>query len=373
MSTSLPALPEPNFVHRDPDAVTAAIVADIEQRLGRTLQPAQDERVMADAMAYRETLLRIAIQEAAKQCLVRYARFPMLDYLGEFKGVTRLPAGPALTTLRFTLVAVQAFDVLVPQGTRVASADGKVIFATTAALTITAGQTTGDVASQAQTAGAAGNGYIAGQVNGLMDTVAHVGDVSNTTLTADGSDQELDDPYRQRIMLAPEGYSTAGPLEGYRYHALQASSAIIDAAAVSPAPGAIAVYLLTAAGAPSDELRALALGYLDGEEVRPWSDGVTVPATAAVNSAWTIALTVYASADANAVLAAVQVALAAYAAVLASKLGQAIIPERIEAVANSVPGVYRAVLSGAALQTLTKGQFVSVTGITVNLVGSVDG
>ncbi|XLM22137.1 baseplate protein, partial [Chromobacterium piscinae] len=88
-------LPEPDFIPRDPAAITAEIIAQYEQISGKTLYPAQVERLLIDVIAYRETLVRIGIQEAAKQNLVAYARAPMLDYLGQLVGVTRLPAQPA--------------------------------------------------------------------------------------------------------------------------------------------------------------------------------------------------------------------------------------------------------------------------------------
>mgnify|MGYP000411452045 FL=1 len=98
------SLPEPSFIDRDPQAITAEIVAQYEQLTGKTLYPAQVERLLIDVIAYRETLVRIGIQEAAKQNLVAYARAPMLDYLGELVGVTRLPAQSARTTVRLTFV-----------------------------------------------------------------------------------------------------------------------------------------------------------------------------------------------------------------------------------------------------------------------------
>lgn len=83
-------LPEPSFVARDPAAITADIIAQYESLTGKTLYPAQIERVLIDIIAYRESLLRVALQDAAMQCLVRYARAPMLDMLGEGVGTPRL-------------------------------------------------------------------------------------------------------------------------------------------------------------------------------------------------------------------------------------------------------------------------------------------
>ncbi|WP_318253537.1 baseplate J/gp47 family protein [Selenomonas sp. AB3002] len=61
-------------------------------------------------------------------------------------GCERLQATAANTTLRYTLSAAREQATLIPIGNRVTAGDG-VYFATTEALSIAAGQTTGDVAA----------------------------------------------------------------------------------------------------------------------------------------------------------------------------------------------------------------------------------
>jgi hypothetical protein len=80
------AIAEPNFIDRDPAQITSEMIAQYEDASGKKLYPAQAERLLIDLFAYRENLVRIAIQEAAKQNLVAYSRAPMLDYLGELVG-----------------------------------------------------------------------------------------------------------------------------------------------------------------------------------------------------------------------------------------------------------------------------------------------
>lgn len=84
------SLPDPSFIDRDPIAITNEMVASWQETTGKTLYPGQPERLLIDLIAYRESLVRIGIQEAAKQNLVAFARAPMLDYLGELVGVYRL-------------------------------------------------------------------------------------------------------------------------------------------------------------------------------------------------------------------------------------------------------------------------------------------
>ena len=63
MSTDLP-LPRPHFVDRDPFTVTRESIGSYETMAGKALHPAQPERLMVDMVAYRETLTRIALQQA---------------------------------------------------------------------------------------------------------------------------------------------------------------------------------------------------------------------------------------------------------------------------------------------------------------------
>lgn len=84
------SLPEPSFIDRDPVVITADLKAAWEAATGKTMYPGQVEALLIDLLSYRETLVRIAVQEAAKQNLVAFARAPMLDYLGELVGVYRV-------------------------------------------------------------------------------------------------------------------------------------------------------------------------------------------------------------------------------------------------------------------------------------------
>ena len=81
------ALTEPDFIERDADKITAEMIAQYEAATGKTLYPGQIERLLIDLIAYRETLVRTAINDTGRQNLVAFSRAPMLDYLGELVGV----------------------------------------------------------------------------------------------------------------------------------------------------------------------------------------------------------------------------------------------------------------------------------------------
>lgn len=90
--------------------------------------------------------------------------------------------------------------------------------------------------------------------------------------------KEKDDPFRERIQLAFEGLTTAGPRNSYIFHARNASGLVMDATAESPSPCAVTVTVLSSEGegVASPELLATVAAGLNDENVRPLTDFVTV-------------------------------------------------------------------------------------------------
>ena len=143
MGAGIPSLPPPVFVNDadglDPNLILADMVAEFEAAAGRTLYPAQVERLLINLYAYRESLVRNAIQYAAEQNLLAFATFPMLDYLGQLLSVTRLASQPAVTTLQFTLAGALTVPFTIAAGTLAGTNDGQFAFATSTTITIAAG------------------------------------------------------------------------------------------------------------------------------------------------------------------------------------------------------------------------------------------
>lgn len=366
------SLPEPDFVERDPVALTADMIEAYEAYTGRTLQPAQVERLIIDLLAYRESLVRISIQEAAKQNLLAFARYPMLDYLGELLGVERLAEAPALTTLRFTLAEPQGAPLLIPTGTRARTRDRKITFETDRLLEIAPGDTQGEVSATAREAGDGGNGYALGQVSSLLDPIAGVASVANVTMTYAGRSGETDDRLRERIRAAPERLSVAGPAGAYRWHAMSAHQSIVDAAPTSPRAGRVRVHILTDEGLPSAELLDLVDAALSDDRVRPLTDTVEVVPPERVGFDITGEVTLYREADPDVTMEAVRAAAGSWAAGRRAGLGRDIVPSQIVA-ALSVSGVYRVTLSDPAFRELGTHEWADCEAITLTLAGVVDG
>jgi phage-related baseplate assembly protein len=381
MGGGMPTLPAPAFVNDadglDPNLILADMIAAFQSAAGRTLQPAQVERLLINLYAYRESLVRNAIQFAGEQNLLAYASFPMLDYLGQLLGVTRLGAQGATTTIQFTLAEALSVAYAIPQNTPIGTSDGQYVFATNEPLTIPAGSLSGAVAATCTTAGTGGDGYLPGQINVQLNPSAVVASAANTTTSGGGAAPETDDHLRARIQAAPNQFSVAGPVAAYRFFALGADPSIIDVQAVSPAPGQVSVYVLTGpitaqpaaspnnAGIANASLLAKVQSAISAENVRPLTDTVTALAVTEVDYQISGTITLYADADPASTMAAVNAAAQNYAIALAGRIQRDIVPSQIIE-ALSAPGVYEVALTEPQYTQLQPGQWANCTAIALN-------
>ena len=224
--TALASTPDISFIDgRTIEDIRSEMVADYESYMtaagGKpyTLDRAAPHRMELYAAAAQIYQAMQCIDRGGKVNLLKYSYGGFLDNLALIKGPTRNPAAAASTTVRFTLSALRVSAVSIPAGTRV-SMDGSVYFATDVYTEIPAGSLTADVTATCTTPGAAGNGYQPGELATLVDPVPYVAEVANVTPTAGGADVEADDDFKERVYLAPGAYSTAGPEDAYRYHAM---------------------------------------------------------------------------------------------------------------------------------------------------------
>lgn len=383
LPTGVISLPVPSFVNDadglDPTAIVNDMVNAYQTATGRTLYPAQVERLFVNLAAYRESLVRNAIQYAALQNLLAYAVYPNLDYLGALLSVSRLPAQGAVTTLQFTLANVLSIALVIPAGTLIGTQDGQFVFATQAALTIPAGASTGTVAAACTAPGPTANGYAVGQVAVQLNPNTLVSAVSNTIVTGGGSNNETDAHLRARIQAAPNQFSVAGPNGAYRFFALGADPSIVDVSVVSPSPGTVNVYILIGpiivqpAASPNNAALASAAllskvaGVVNSDSVRPLSDTVNVLAVSEVDYSIIGAVTLYADADPSSTSNAVNNAATSFALALASRIQRDIVPSQIIEALQAVPGVYEVVLTSPVYTQLSAGQWPNCIAITLTV------
>lgn len=370
------AIAEPDFIDRDPAQITSEMIAQYEDASGKKLYPAQAERLLIDLFAYRENLVRIAIQEAAKQNLVAYSCAPMLDYLGELVGVHRLPAQPAKTTLQFSFARDYGRSVWISKGTRISASDS-MMFATDEDIQLRSYGTEAAVTATCVTTGESGNGWQPAQISALVDSVGNFDiNVTNLTVSAGGCGEESDDALRDRIQLAPESFSNAGSYGAYRFHTLSVSPSIIDVAVLGPdeglAEGCVEIYPLTLNGLPGTELLALIEQEVSKEKKRPLTDKVSAKKSPRVAYQIRARLTLFTTADQETTLAAAHEAINAWTQQRQTRLGQDIVPNQIIKVLQ-VDGVYDVAIDMPDKRVLMAHEWAECTVIDVMIAGVSDG
>lgn len=362
----------PNFVSLDLAAIQSEIVADYEARTGRTLYPAQVENILLQVVAYREFLIRNQIQGAATQNLVSFSTAPVLDFLGEIVGVTRLGATAASCTIRFTLVSGHG-GVVIPAGTRIASVDGRAVFATQAAAAVASGTNTVDLICVCLLVGTVGNGYTAGLIATILDPQAFLSAAANTNTTAGGAESEGDEALRTRIILAPASFSNAGSAGAYKFHALGANPAIVDVAVTSPTPGAVYLYPLMNDGSPTPtQILNAVFAACNADRIRPLTDTVVVQTPTRIDYSLQADLTLYDYADPSVIVVAVQAALQAFVDERRTQLGKDVVDTQIIRVCQ-IDGVYSVALTGFSNIIVSPTEFPYCGAINVQVVGTTAG
>lgn len=369
------SLPSVSFLETDPEAVKSEIITGFEKASGRTLAAGDPVRLFLLSIADVIIQQRTAIQVASQQNLLAYAQGEYLDALGTLLAVKRLEESRAVTTIRFTLSQALGSVYTIPAGTEITN--GVVTFATDEELLIPIGETTGEVTASCTTTGPAGNDYLAGQINTIVKPMTFVQSAENITITTGGANAESDADFADRIRLAPNSFSVAGPEKAYIYHAKSVSASIIDVSIDSPTPGEVDVYpLLTGGTLPTEEIRQQILEHLSDETIRPLTDYVQVLSPEAVNYEIVVDYWINRedSSRAAQIQSAVEAAVEEYRLWQQGKIGRDIVPMKLLQLV-SIAGASRvdsATMKPAAFKTLEARQVAQCTKVTVNYRGYKD-
>ena len=362
MSETLPRwnLPATEFLTTDAAQIQSEIITTYENLTGRTLAAGDPVRLFLLGIADILVQQRTAVNIAAQQNLLPYAQGKYLDALGTYLSVARLAESRAKTTLRFTLSEALATIYQIPAGFEVTN--GVVTFATDNILEIPAGELVGEVTATCTTSGAVGNDFLAGQISTIVAPQTFLASAENVTITTGGADAENDADYAERIRLAPNSFSVAGPKKAYIFHAKSVSSAVIDVSVVSPTPGEVEVYPLLEGGAlPSEEVLEQIEAHLSSEDIRPLTDHVSVLAPA--SHEYQINLHYWILADdktkTQSIQAAVAEAVENYRVWQQSKIGRDIVPAKL------IAAVINAGAARIDSETMTPANFVSIPENTV--------
>lgn len=289
LSLNLNDLPEVNFIETDVNQILNDAIAGYEaayfEQTGKVkkLYPGDPIRIFLYSQALKEVQLRVMLNDTAKQNLLKYARGANLKNLGAFFRTDQLEARAAKVLMRFVLSSARPTDETIPAGTRV-SPGNEIYFATKENTVIPAGATFVDVLTECTQPGTIGNDFTPGQINILVDPLPYNTTVENIETSGGGVEEESEENYRNRIHLAPEGFSVAGPEGAYEYFVRQYSPLVADVKVTSPSDGVIDIRVLLQYGQIPDQtfLDGL-LEYLSAKNRRPLTDKVQVGAPEIVN------------------------------------------------------------------------------------------
>lgn len=263
------------FVKVDVREIESRLITSCERHLNRTLAKGDPIRLLLEGVAYQFLLMLNEINYTGKQNLLAYARGDYLDHLGVLVGVARLLAKRAVTTVRFML-STERKGLVIPKGTRVSAGDN-VFFAVPNDIVVPDGKLQVEAAVYCTRDGNVGNGYVAGQINKLVDPIPYVQSVTNITTSEGGADLEDDENFRMRIQKAPESFSCAGPSGAYEYHAKLTNQDIESVSVISPKPGEVEIrVLMKAGGIPETEVINQVKASCNDKRVRPLTDKVSV-------------------------------------------------------------------------------------------------
>lgn len=274
---------ELSFLDIDEESIKQKLVRNVEESLGRKLQKSDPIYLLLCAIANVELILRLDIDNACKNNILTYAQGKYLDNIGELVSCKRNQSSKAHTKLKFTLNQPSPDLFIIPKSTKVS--DGRVIFATDAIAQIPKGKTSVEVNASAITPGSFANGIAIGQINTMVDQIPYLSEVTNIEESTGGGDIEDDEAYAQRVRLAPDAFSVAGPMGAYVFHCRSFSSELIDVMVygLNEKPGYVFIHPLLKGGKiPEPSFLESLSTYLSADTIRPLTDYIEVSAPKAI-------------------------------------------------------------------------------------------
>lgn len=237
------------------EEIYESLLAAFAERAGFTPEEGCDLAVRLWAAAAQLQALDIQADWVLDQSFPQTAQGVYLDYQGELRGLTRLPAEKAAGTLRFSVETAPVSALTIPAGT-VCMTEDEVRFQTTAAAVLAAGTLSADAPAEALEGGANGNAA-AGAIRLLTACPLAITGCTNPAAFSGGSDAEDDETFRQRIMESYQRLPNGANAAWYEQTAMNYGG-VAAARAVGRArgTGTVDVYVATKQGVPGAELLA---------------------------------------------------------------------------------------------------------------------
>lgn len=264
-----------NFVNINAETVYEEIVRNIESDLGEKLHEGDEKKLFIKSLMPIIMALKNDINDTANQNFLENARDEKTDAIANsYFDTKRLKPTKALCSGKAVLSEVQKKDILIPSGTKITS-DGIRIFEIKEGYIVKAGEKEVDVKLISTSTGEKYNGIEIGKINHIIDPIAYVSQIYNTSISKEGSDIEDDKSYRERARLEMESKSCAGPEGAYEYYAYSADNSISAVKVVSPSPGTVRILVVVDNGeSPSDEILKKVYDECSPRDRRPLTDKV---------------------------------------------------------------------------------------------------
>lgn len=377
---------KPNFIEINPEADEELLVKKyLELTKKAELFPAQSERILISLIAYYANLVKNQFNDAAALNLVRFSRPPIVDFIGELFGCTRLSSKCGNDILQIELFESFTNDLTIDKGLESQTKDGKYIFKTTEDVIVPAGETIVTVPIESEKATSAVNSYGAGDINTLIKPLSYIKEVKNLNGVSGGLDEESTEAYIERILLSPESYTCAGSYGAYIYHTKSAHQDIVDVEAESPQlpaevkidntdfedfevdyktgtlifthneqtfkiiiPPAAAVFvypLVKKDGASFDIIKKAVETKLYDRDCMPMTDYINVAEPTAINKELDITIVLEDDCEKESVKTAVNSVIAELCANYRKTLNSSLVPLRVSTPLGNIEGVHDVILN----------------------------
>lgn len=363
---------EINFIEVDSEVILNRLIEKFEYYLGETLYAGDERRIFLQGIAYVLADEANHINETGRGNLIKYATGNEIDAIAQLFSNTRLPAEYSTVDIQFTLSSGVSTEVVVPAGTRV-TPDGIYLFATDNDIVFEAGtrELTRTVKATAVSSGAEYNGFVAGQINRIVDENPYIKSAVNITESSGGTDVETDEEFKERLQISPFSFAVAGPSESYRSIAMGVSNTIGDVHVYSPEAGVVEVAVILDSGEvpdADDEILNEIYEACSDRTVRPLTDFVRVVPAEVVSV--NVNVSYYVANNDVTVIPAIVEAIEEYKAWQTAKIGRSINPDYLRKLLMEA-GAAKVDVTAPVYRELAENQVAQIGSTNFTYSGSV--
>lgn len=317
---------ELHYVTYDPKAIWLDMMMAYIDAGGDILYPGDEKEMLLRSVLADIVQVFAGVDNALRMQTLRYAVGDFLDIIGELRSCERIQAAAATATVTIVTNPTGVSETL-EAGTPI-TADGEMFYLLDEDVVISGYQQTITVNVTADRTGSVGNGLLAGTQMHMQTPHPAINSLIAASDASGGQDEEDDDSYRERIRVYGLASISTGPARQYEAAAKEVSSVIVDAKAINLGAGQVGIYLILSDTTGAAALLAAVTEALNGDEVRPLTDTVSV--YQATNISYTLNVE-YVADNSSATVQAIADAVEAYQEWQENTIGTAFNPDRLMA------------------------------------------